>query len=60
MIMFTCNFFYNHKRNNLHVDINTLHVGGRNMIAPMRKGPYGFLFKTEKTCHKDMTLRKEK
>lgn len=30
------------------------------MIAPMRKGPYGFLFKTEKTRHKDMTLRKEK
>lgn len=30
------------------------------MIAPMKKGPYGFFFKTEKTRHKDMTLCKEK
>lgn len=30
------------------------------MIAPMIKVPYGFFFKTEKTRHKDMTLRKEK
>lgn len=26
----------------------------------MSKGPYGFLYKTEKKRHKDMTLRKEK
>lgn len=30
------------------------------MNAPMGKGPYGIFTKTEKKCHKNMALRKEK